>query len=668
MTYSSRFLRFVLSVTIAFLCIGTVPAQDKDWRPVTQAELAMTAPSVEPDADVEAIFWEVRIDDSGNDLSRKHYVRVKIFTERGREKYSKFDIPFTRYTKIKDLKARVIKADGSIIEVGKDDIFEREVVKANNFKVKSKSFAVPGIEPGVIVEYRYKEVNEYGSAFGSRLQFQRDIPVQTLVYYYKPDRGEPQYQNYNFSDVKFTKDEDGYYLAQRRNVPALKEEPLMPPEDNVRAWMLLTGSSRSFLGALGFSITFVSKDPKDATKYWGGVAGQWSHIPKYMSKGSDDIKRKAEEITAGTTDPESKIRKLYEFCQGQISNTTYDIKLTPDQRAKLPKINSLGDVLKNKSASSWDINLLFGAMASSLGFESRIAFVGDRSQIFFDPLKMVNERLIHVGGVAVGNGENWTIHDPGDKYVPYGMRPWWEEDTWALLIGEKNYLWRRTPVTPYSKTQARRMGKFRLLEDGTLEGDVKIEYTGHYALNYRLDNYDEISATREERVMNEVKADVKTAEVSAISIDNVEDTSKPLVKQYKIRVPNYAQRTGKRIFFQPGFFEYGKRAVFSSSTRIYDIFFRYPWSEVDEIDIQLPPNFVLDSADSPADVADPKQIGSLKTKIGIDNKNNLLRFRREFYFGGGDNVLFGAATYQPLKNLFDAFTKADSLTITLKVK
>ena len=54
-------------------------AQDKDWREVTPEELAMKTPKVEPDADAEAIFWEVRIDDSSSEkLSRNNYVRVKI--------------------------------------------------------------------------------------------------------------------------------------------------------------------------------------------------------------------------------------------------------------------------------------------------------------------------------------------------------------------------------------------------------------------------------------------------------------------------------------------------------------------------------------------------------------------------------------------------------------
>src|SRR4051812_18374426 len=88
-------------------------AQDKEWRPVSSQDLSAKTPVVEPDADAEAIFWEIRIDDSSSeDVSLRHYVRVKIYSERGREKYSKFDIPFSKGMKIKDLAARVIKADG----------------------------------------------------------------------------------------------------------------------------------------------------------------------------------------------------------------------------------------------------------------------------------------------------------------------------------------------------------------------------------------------------------------------------------------------------------------------------------------------------------------------------------------------------------------------------
>ena len=150
---------FFLTFSVLLLTSFTFAFDEETWRPVTPAELAMKTPLVDPGADAEAIFWEVRLDDKKRTkLSYDHYVRIKIFTERGREKFSKFDIPFYKGRKVEDVAARVIKPDGSIVELQLSDIFEREIVKAGKIKIKAKSFAVPNIEPGVIIEYRYKEI------------------------------------------------------------------------------------------------------------------------------------------------------------------------------------------------------------------------------------------------------------------------------------------------------------------------------------------------------------------------------------------------------------------------------------------------------------------------------------------------------------------------------
>ena len=653
-----------------FLMAAAVSAQDKDWRPVSQQELTSKTPVVEADADAEAIFWEIKIDDSSqDDLSLKHYVRVKIFTERGREKYSKFDVPFRKGMKIKDLAARVIKADGSIVEIKKDDIFEREIVKTNGVKIKAKSFAVPNIEPGVIVEYRYKEALEDSTARGMRLQFQRDIPIQKLAYYYKPFNGkEPAYQTYNFSDAKFVKDKDGFWLVAKSNVPALKEEARMPPDDMVRPWMLLTGARLSITGVSALSISYTIKDPNNPRTYWAAVGIEASEYTKFMNKSNGEIKKAAQEITAGAQTPEEKLKKLYDFCQTQIANTTFDPTITEEKRAKLPETKSVGDVLKRKSGSSQFIDMLFGAMANSVGLESRVGLVANRSEMFFDP-KMTNEKLLHLGIIGIKLGEDkWKFFNPGMKFLPYGMLTWYEEDTWAFLVGEKDFVWEKTPMTPFEGSNSKRTGKFKLSDDGTLEGDVSLELTGQPAVIYRESNYDETASKREEDLKKEIKDQMSTAEVADVAVENLDDNTKPLLLKYKVKVPNYAQKTGKRLFIQPGYFENGVKPMFSSSERKYDIFFRYPWSENDKVEIAFPANFDMDNADSPPPVADPNNIGALDVSMSVDNAHHVLYYNRKFHFGGGGIVLFKSGAYVPVKNLFDLFNKSDTHTITFKQK
>ncbi|HEV8589910.1 MAG TPA: DUF3857 and transglutaminase domain-containing protein [Pyrinomonadaceae bacterium] len=665
MSFSQRILP-VLFVIVSFVGASAALANpgDIEWRPVTPEELAMKAPKVEPDADAEAIFWEVRIDDSSDDLSMQHYVRVKIFTNRGREKYGKFDIPFTRGMKIKDIAARVIKPDGSAIEIGKQDIVEREIIKAGGVKVKAKSFAIPSLEAGSIVEYRYREVISDAGAAGMHLKFQRDIPVQTLSYFYKPyNKRAPRYQTYNLKDIKFVEDQKGYWVATRENIPALIEEPQMPPDDQVIPWVLLQSVGLNFSFG-GFNLYFTIKDPSIPTLYWASVATDKSILTKFMNKPDKEIKRTAAEITTAVQTDEEKLKKLYEFCHTQINNTTYDISLTDDQRKKLPKNDSVADVLKHKSGSARYIDLLFGAMANSLGYETRIAFSSDRSEIFFKT-NMTNEFFLHPASIGVKVGEAWKFFDPGLKFLPYGMLVWYEEDVWSLLVGETGFSWAKVPISEPEKSLARRTGKFKLLEDGTIEGDVKIEYTGQPALIYRLENYDDSEHQREENLKQDVKRRLSTAEISNIVIENLLDGNKPLVQFFKIRVPQYAQKTGKRLFLQPSFFEAGEPARFSSATRKYDIYFHYPWSQDDHIEFDLPAGYVLDSPDKPAPFA-AENVSQYNIAIGLTTDKHTLVVHREFLFGRGGNILFPPTTYDRLKAFFDKLHKNEEHAITLK--
>src|SRR6476619_1546336 len=137
------------------------------------------------------LFWEVRMDDNPEgDLIFTHYLRVKVFTERGRESQSKIDLLYGKLygseIKISDIAGRTIKPDGSIVELKKEDIFDRTVVKTSGLKYKARSFAMPAVEPGCIIEYRWREVWVNTDANNVRLQFQRDIPVQRVQYLIKP--------------------------------------------------------------------------------------------------------------------------------------------------------------------------------------------------------------------------------------------------------------------------------------------------------------------------------------------------------------------------------------------------------------------------------------------------------------------------------------------------
>ena len=641
------------SVCLLFTFSTNLCAKD-EWKPVSPSELSMKHGKVDPDADAEAIFWDIKVNDAGQQkMIMDHYIRLKIFTERGREKFSKVDIPFVKGLKIKDIKARVIKPDGTIVELEKKDIFEREIVKTNALKIKAKSFAVPNIEKGVIVEYRYKEVHKGSSAEDMRMVFQRDIPMQNVTYYFKPFKSV-KYLTFNLSGNKFVKGKKGFYRATMSNVPALKEEPQMPPLDQVRSWLLVYYLSRRNL-------------KRSSTDFWSRVAGAMIEVYEIKDtlKPGKKMKLAAAEIIKGASSNEDKIRKLYDFCKTKVKNIDFDTKITDEEKDKI-KINSNDyKTYKILRGRSHEINKLFASLADAAGFEARIAFTGDRSKLFFNTRK-AHESFIHMAGVGIKINGRWKYFDPGSPFLPYGHLVWYEENTPVFLMAYKDYITTKTPLSLPKDAVKKRTGRFTLSENGTLEGTVEIKFTGHFSYRQKMNNYDVSANKREEFLKDSVKKLLSTAELSKIAIENVTDPEKPFTYKYNIKVPNYAQKTGKRIFLKPGVFEYGSEPRFSSATRKYDIYFHYPWSEKDDITIKLPKGFVLDNADTPNMITDRNRIGMLDIKMSIDRGSNTLAYKRNFYFGGGNLIFFRSSAYKPLKDLFDSFHKANNHLITLK--
>jgi len=655
--------RFFVAFALFVCAIFATPAfaGDNDWRPVEPAELALKNSKVEPGADAEALFWEVRLlDEVDGGTARtvlRHYIRIKIFTERGRESQSKIDIPYLANWKVTDIAARTITPDNRIIELKKEDVFDRSIVRSNGLKIKAKSFAVPGVEAGSIIEYRWREVRNDRIADYIRLQFQRDVPVQLVKYYIKPLE-HPNFPygmrawTFHGTNTPFVKEKDGFYSTTMENVPAFREEPRMPPEDQVRPWMLV----------------YYSEDKKlTPAQFWIEKGKEYHQRFKAASKVSDDVKKVATDLVSDAATPEEKLERLFEYCRAKIKNVNSDASgLTSDDVNKLKDNKSPSDTLKRGMGTGYDIDMLFASMATAVGFDARIIRLADRSDTFFSAT-FTDDYFLSVYDIAVKVGDQWRFFDPGSTYVSRGMLRWQEEGEDALLSDPKEPIWVQTPMSGPEKSVEKRTGTFRLADDGTLEGDVRIEYTGHLSADKKNFNDDDSPQQREETLRDMVKAQISTAEVSDIKIENVTDPIKPFTYSYHVRVSGYGQRTGKRIFFQPGFFSHGAGPLFSSNNRQYDVYFHYPWSEKDEVTIELPEGFAIDSGESPTLITPEatKGIAGQEIKISIVG-GKTLKYDRSFFFGGGGSILFPSEGYDAMKKLFDIARQANDHTITLK--
>src|SRR6516164_1643017 len=143
-------------VTLLLLIMLPAKLWPVSFQPVVPDELKMTSEPKAPGAPAIILFREVNRDDRGRTAHEDVYFRIKILTEEGR-KYGDIEIPFFKGSgKIVNLHARTIRPDGSIVDfAGK--AFDKSIVKARGLKYMAKTFTMPDVQIGSILEYYYTE-------------------------------------------------------------------------------------------------------------------------------------------------------------------------------------------------------------------------------------------------------------------------------------------------------------------------------------------------------------------------------------------------------------------------------------------------------------------------------------------------------------------------------
>jgi hypothetical protein len=649
------------SNVVAFLLLSfqTIsPLSAVDWRPVEPAELARKTPKVDPSADAEAIFWDVRIEDrfEGGTLSlaMAHQIRIKIFTERGKEQWATVEIPRFGKRSIIDVSARTIKAGGTVIDVRKDSIFDRELVKTKGLKVRGITFALPNVEVGDIIEYRYREVRDNEMASNMRLYFQRELPLWEVTYHLKPL--DIPWLPYGMRLMWFqcqpappVREANGFVSFTFDKVPAFRPEPNMPPEDQLRAWGLV----------------YYEEDKKIvAESYWKEVGKEDYAVFKPLVKADDLVKRTALELTSGRDNPDDQLAALDTFCRTKIKNlSNSSLDMTSSERKAVKENHSPSDTLKQKAGYRSDIYLLFAALAGASGFEARIARVPDRGDTFFNPQRPT-KYFIDGLTVAIKRGDQWVFYDPATRYLDRGMLRWQEEGQYALLSDPKEGFFVKTQFSEPSRSTRKRRANLKLLEDGSLEGTVTYTYTGHVARAQKLQYEDLTAAQQEDDCKESLQARLSTAELSGFVSEAVADSSKPLMIRHAVSVPGYATRTAKRILFQPAFFQKNVGPRFTEAERKYDVYFNYAWAEDDEVTIELPEGWRLDqSVVAPANAQKFGEVGSYSFTVLKTPDERRIIYQRRFEFG--KKSLVPAGSYQTLKSVFNFIQEQDSYTVSL---
>ena len=653
--------------------VASASVLSADWRPVTPEMLSLSKPKLDPAADAEAMFWEAWVSDTlegGQSITHRviNYKRIKIYNERGAKEWGDVAIPYSHAAglTISDIQARTILPDGSVVPVPGSSIFDTTAIKKGRVELKVKKFTFPRLAPGAIVEFQYTENYTNHLPRYTKLEAQLEIPAWEITYYVKPLTS--QFVAFNMRSFPFNCRHtpwaparahglrEGYMVATLNDMPAFIEEPLMPDEEDAKAWILVYYSA-----AL----------PETGAAYWKVQGQKINEAFRRDVRVNGEIKALVAELTAQLTTVEQKATALARYCQNSIGNVDFRAGgVTAEQRERYRKKlfkpdYSSTDTLKNKLGTTEDIIILFYALAQAAGLNpayvrSSTARGGVLRPEFLDPF------ILKRSQVAIPNGANTLFYNPGNPYLPPGMLDWREQGQPALLMDKEPHLV-VLPVTPSAASQLRREMRLQLSPEGNLSGTVTMNYSGHTGIRAKLELEGESDSAREEAKKKELEERFPGAKVTALTMETPDAARDTLKVQFQISMEGYAQRTGKRMFFQPSLFHHGRLPTFTQATRRHPIFFPNAYQEVDEIVIELPEGFALENPEVPG-AFKLGQAGSYQMTAGYTQTKRELKVTRRFVWGDAGQIRFNAEAYPALKSAFNRIHESDTHNFTLRAQ
>jgi hypothetical protein len=637
------------------LLLAFASAFAAEWRPIDPAELAQKTPTVEADADSEVIFWDVHIKDGQTRMNHPetvllHYRRIKVFNTRGRNFWSTVTIPYPNGTYISEIAARTVHPDGTSVDLDQHSIRET-VNRIGNKQNRSILFAMPSVEAGSLIDYHWTESREGTFAHNIRLDFQLDnVPIRIVRYWVKPYSASNFAWTMHRADFHCSPTEehlaDGAYLMTLGNVSAFHREPRMPPEDQVRAWAL---------------IYYAPSNRQQPLPFWDDYRKRLYTWAKSGMKADRLLRTSADGVVANDKSLEGKLNALADFCRSRIRNTETG-EVSAQERAEAQKNKSPADTLAQGMGTWRDITFLFAALASAEGYDARYVLMADRNGPLFD-VNLTDPYFLRHGAVAVKLEGGWRFYDFAVPFLPHDMIDQGLEGVPALFCDPREPMFVNVPTSSAKQTVARFRGSLRLSEDGSIEGRLEEEYTGHNSGWRKRGLLAQSDVQRQEAFKREIATVLSTAEVSDVSIENAGDPEKPLTYRCHVRLPAYAQRAGKRVFFVPDVFRQNAKPVFTATTRKNPVYFPYAETQDDEVTIEIPSDFDFEAPRVPAAIR-LGSLGEYEVRATIQSRKKLV-YTRRFVISQPGGAVVPAESYAALKSVFGAIANADSQMFTI---
>lgn len=670
----TRTVQFILGLAFAAALLvvvipGAMRAAD-DWQPISPEDLALTDNPNDPGANAMILYRESIV--SAKDLHRvgdsvEEYVRIKIFTAAGKE-HANVEIPYFSGDsdeldmegnsgngwQIIGIRGRTIHSDGAIVKFdGK--VLDKIIQKIGGYKVRAATFSLPDVQPGSIIEYRYKKQGQpywlhsqewtVSDALYTREAHFTFIPFADYSGYI------PYYRLYALSaDAKPKCDVgiDHACIMVAHDIPAVIDEELMPPKRAIEArveWYYQETGAPS------------SETPEH---FWNRKAKKWSGDVDHFVDKKKALDQELSQIVSPGDPADVKLRKIYARVQKIRNLDLEDSKTAKEQKEEnVKKVANAEDVLSRGYGSNRDINFLFVGLVRAAGYEADEIYAAPRNLELFVPQREDDGQLkTDLVWVRADSKEYYL--DPSARFYPFGLLPWSETGTTGVRISKNGGEVVQTPASLSTDGVLARHADLTLDADGNVTGTLQVDFSGEQGAQQRTRDNQADEAGRKKDLEEEVKRWLprdSTFELTTIS--NWDNTAEPLRVEGSLKLPSMGAAAGHRILLPADLFPAAYAQVFLSEKRINSVIFPYPFQETDTLRFHAPAGYKIEAVPEVKKV----DVGAAKYNLSATQQNDTVEINRRLVF---DGVAFPRDAYPALRQFFSVVKSCDSAQIVFQ--
>jgi transglutaminase-like putative cysteine protease len=643
----TRLYRALILTSLLYALIGAIlevrGVLADEWQPISPDELKMTSVPEAPGAPAVILYREVDRDDNARTGSEQNYLRIKILTEEGR-KYADVEIPYFRQQgNIVGIRARTVRPDGRVVNF-EGKAYDKTIVKARGVKYLAKTFTLPDVQVGSIIEYRYAYDMTENYVYDSHWILSDELFTRRAKFSLKPNRdfalrwswpvGLPQ-------GTTAPKEEPSSKIVrmESQNIPAFQIEDFMPPENELK-----------------FRVDFEyseSQSESDPDRFWKQRGKKLNaQVESFVGK-RKAVEQEVAQIVSPNDSPEVKAEKIYTRVQ-KLRNTSFELQKTDQEqkRAKAKEASNADELLKQGYGNGRDITWLYLAMVRAAGIEAFPVWVSSRNEYFFNP-RLMNANQLNSNVVLLKPNGKEVYCDPGTSFVPYGLLPWGETGVTGLKLDKDGGSWVKTTLPESALSKIGRKAEMKLSDDGTLAGKVTVTFSGLEAMSRRLEERNEDEAARKKYLEDQLREYIPAGvDLDLTNKPEWSDASVPLVAIYDLKVPGWASAAGHRALVPVGLFSATEKQLFEHANRVHPVYFHYPFQKEDDVSIDLPLGWKVSSV--------PKELNqdakAVAYVLKVQDDKGTLHLKRVLRC---DLLMIEAKLYPTLRTFFQTVRTGD---------